>query len=156
MTRRSLIPRYVSVLCWDRKKKILFSVWIPGQRARFFCRLPSPVSGQNMDRQRHYNEDILNYTVRDDTVYLMLFNIYKGTLWNKNEFVFPASPEFLEEFLLQYYSENPVPRELINRRRSLLHSPHFSQSVAAPKSSSPSHDAAQNASCSPLCQKTSS
>jgi len=68
---------------------------------------------QNMVRQRHYNEDILDYVVRDDTVYLMLFNIYKGTLWNKNEFVFPVSPEFLEEFLVQYYSENPVPRELI-------------------------------------------
>ncbi len=68
---------------------------------------------QNMVRQRRFKEDILHHTVRDGTVYLMLFNIYKGTLWNKNEFVFPASPEFLEEFLLQYYSENPVPRELI-------------------------------------------
>lgn len=68
---------------------------------------------QNMVRQRHYNEDILNYVVRDDTVYLMLFNIYKGTLWNKNEFVFPVTPDFLDEFLVQYYSDNPIPRELI-------------------------------------------
>jgi excinuclease ABC subunit C len=68
---------------------------------------------QNMVRQRHYNEDILNYIIHDDTIYLMLFNIYKGTLWNKNEYIFPTSPEFLEEFLLQYYSENPIPRELI-------------------------------------------
>jgi excinuclease ABC subunit C len=68
---------------------------------------------QNMVRHRQYNEDILNYVIRDETVYLMLFNIYKGTLWNKNEFVFPVSPEFLDEFLLQYYSENQIPRELI-------------------------------------------
>lgn len=68
---------------------------------------------QNMVRQRQYNEDILNYIIRDDTVYLMLFNIYKGTLWNKNEFVFPVVPDFLDEFLVQYYSDNQVPRELI-------------------------------------------
>ena len=68
---------------------------------------------QNMVRTRHYNEDILNYIIRDETVYLMLFNIYKGTLWNKNEFIFPASPDYLEEFLIQYYSENLIPRELI-------------------------------------------
>jgi excinuclease ABC subunit C len=72
---------------------------------------------QNMVRHRQYNEDILDYIIRDETVYLMLFNIYKGTLWNKNEFVFPASPEFLDEFLVQYYSENPVPRELIMREK---------------------------------------
>jgi excinuclease ABC subunit C len=72
---------------------------------------------QNMVRQRQFNEDILDYVIRDETVYLMLFNIYKGTLSNKNEFVFPVTPEFLDEFLVQYYSENPVPRELIMREK---------------------------------------
>ena len=43
----------------------------------------------------------------------MLFNIYKGTLSNKNEFVFEYNPDFLEEFIVQYYSENPVPSEVI-------------------------------------------
>jgi excinuclease ABC subunit C len=43
----------------------------------------------------------------------MVFNIYKGTLSNKNEFVFGVHDDFFEEFLVQYYSENPVPREII-------------------------------------------
>jgi excinuclease ABC subunit C len=43
----------------------------------------------------------------------MLFNIYKGTLSTKNEFVFGFTPDFFEEFIVQYYSENPIPSEVI-------------------------------------------
>ena len=68
---------------------------------------------QNMQRQISYDEDVVHYLVRNSTVYLMLFNVYKGILSQKNEFVFEANPEFLEEFLVQYYSENPVPSEVI-------------------------------------------
>ena len=42
-----------------------------------------------------------------------LFNIYKGTLHNKNEFVFDFNDDFFEEFIIQYYSENPVPKEIV-------------------------------------------
>ena len=68
---------------------------------------------QNMLRQKKYNEDIINYEIKDEKVYLMLFNIYKGTLHNKEEFVFDFNWDFLEEFIIQYYSERPVPKELI-------------------------------------------
>lgn len=68
---------------------------------------------QNMQRQISYDEDVLNILIRNNTVYLMLFNVYKGTLSQKNEFVFDYSPDFLEEFIVQYYSENPVPSEVI-------------------------------------------
>ncbi len=68
---------------------------------------------QNIDRQRKYDEDIINYQVKDEKVYLLLFNIYKGTLSNKNEFVFDFNEDFLEEFLIQYYSEYRVPKEII-------------------------------------------
>jgi len=68
---------------------------------------------QNMQRQISYDEDVLNYLIRNNTVYLMLFNVYKGTLSQKNEFVFDANPDFLEEFLVQYYSDNTVPSEII-------------------------------------------
>jgi excinuclease ABC subunit C len=66
-----------------------------------------------MQRQHTFNEDIIHYLVRDRTVYLMLFNIYKGTLSTKNEFVFDLTPDFFEEFIVQYYSENPIPSEMI-------------------------------------------
>ncbi len=68
---------------------------------------------QKMQREKKYNEDIINYQIKDDNVYLMLFNIYKGTLSNKNDFVFEYNDDFLEEFIVQYYSENPIPKELI-------------------------------------------
>ncbi len=68
---------------------------------------------QKMQREKKYNEDIINYQIKDDKVYLMLFNIYKGTLSNKNEFVFDYNPDFFEEFIVQYYSDNPIPKELI-------------------------------------------
>lgn len=68
---------------------------------------------QNMQRTKKYDEDILNYRIKDDKVYLMLFNIHKGTLVNKNEFVFDFHDEFLEEFIVRYYSESPIPKEVI-------------------------------------------
>lgn len=68
---------------------------------------------QNVERQKKHDEDILNYLVKDDTVYLMLFKVYKGTLEDKQDYVFAYGEDFLEEFLVQYYSENEPPGELI-------------------------------------------
>ncbi len=68
---------------------------------------------QKMDRQKLFNEDVVNYVVRDGTVYLVLFNIHRGVLENKQEFQFEETENFFEEFLVQYYSEHPVPKEVI-------------------------------------------
>jgi excinuclease ABC subunit C len=68
---------------------------------------------QMMERQKKYNEDIINFVVRDNKVYLMLFNVYKGILENKQEFVFDYHIGFFEDFLSQYYFSNPVPKEII-------------------------------------------
>lgn len=46
---------------------------------------------QKMSREKKYNEDILNYVVDKDRVYLMLFNVYRGLLENKQEFTFDRS-----------------------------------------------------------------
>jgi excinuclease ABC subunit C len=68
---------------------------------------------QNMERSRRFDQDILNYIVEGDNVYLMLFKVYKGTLEGKEDFVFANNENFLEEFLVQYYSENDPPEEMI-------------------------------------------
>jgi excinuclease ABC subunit C len=68
---------------------------------------------QDVSRRREGDEDVINYALRDSTVYLMLFNIYRGTLGNKSEYQFDFHPDFFEEFLVQYYSDNPVPAEVI-------------------------------------------
>lgn len=72
---------------------------------------------QKMQQQHSFDEDIINFLVRDETVYLMLFNIYQGALSTKNEFVFGVTPDFFEEFIVQYYSENPIPSEVIVPQR---------------------------------------
>jgi excinuclease ABC subunit C len=68
---------------------------------------------QKVERRRDHDEDIINYLETEDKVYLMLFSVERGTLAEKEEFIFDASPEFMEEFLVQYYSDNPPPKELI-------------------------------------------
>lgn len=68
---------------------------------------------QNMDRRITHNEDVINYIVKRNKVYIMVFNVIHGTLFGKEEFSFPYERNFLEEFLVQYYSEHPTPSEII-------------------------------------------
>ncbi|MEN8223411.1 MAG: excinuclease ABC subunit UvrC [Acidobacteriota bacterium] len=68
---------------------------------------------QKMSRKKKFNEDLINYIVKKGKVYLMLFNVYKGLLENKQEFVFDEKDGFFEEFIVQYYSDNEIPGELI-------------------------------------------
>jgi excinuclease ABC subunit C len=68
---------------------------------------------QNMERQRRYDQDVISYLVEEGNVYLMIFKVYKGTLTGKEDFVFAQNDDFLEEFLVQYYSENEPPEEII-------------------------------------------
>src|SRR3989339_420776 len=67
---------------------------------------------QNVERQKNYDEDIINYLIRKDKVYLMLFNINKGVLENKQEFIFDYRKYFFEEFLSRYYFENKIPKAI--------------------------------------------
>jgi len=68
---------------------------------------------QKMERQKVYDEDIINYKVWKDSVYLTLFNSRRGILENKQDFEFRYNDNFLEEFLVQFYSEDEIPREII-------------------------------------------
>ncbi len=68
---------------------------------------------QNVDRQKTYNEDIINYIAREGRVYLMLFNVDRGTLSGKRDYTFDETEGFLEEFLARYYAENEPPEEVI-------------------------------------------
>ncbi|MBU1975492.1 MAG: excinuclease ABC subunit UvrC [Nanoarchaeota archaeon] len=66
-----------------------------------------------MERQKKYDEDVINYLIKDDKVYLIVFNVHNGTLYNKQEFIFDFSDDFFEEFLSRFYSDNPIPKEII-------------------------------------------
>lgn len=68
---------------------------------------------QNIQRKKEYDEDIINYVKDKETIYLMLFNVHNGLLENKKEFLFEYSKDFFEEFIVQYYSENSIPKNII-------------------------------------------
>jgi len=70
---------------------------------------------QNVERSKNYDEDILNYIIKDEKVYLLIFNVHKGILENKSsfEFEFSQKENFLESFLIQYYDENKIPKRII-------------------------------------------
>ncbi|MFP4401459.1 MAG: excinuclease ABC subunit UvrC [Candidatus Woesearchaeota archaeon] len=68
---------------------------------------------QNMERRKVFDEDVINYHIEKDKVYLMVFNVYKGTLANKEEFIFNHIDGFFEDFIKQYYSSNNIPKEII-------------------------------------------
>jgi excinuclease ABC subunit C len=68
---------------------------------------------QNMERNKSHDEDILGFIVRNESVYALVFNVSRGILDNKQEFEFPLVQGYLDSFIAQYYSENPVPKEII-------------------------------------------
>ena len=68
---------------------------------------------QYVARKSEHNEDVVACRVVENTVYLMVFHVYKGTLSGRDEFIFEYSEGFLEEFLPRYYAENSVPNEII-------------------------------------------
>ncbi len=68
---------------------------------------------QTVERMKSYDEDILNFILTNGKVYLILFNVKKGILENKRSYEFDFKRDFLEEFLIQYYDENKIPKKII-------------------------------------------
>ena len=68
---------------------------------------------QKMERDKKYDEDFINWIISGDKVYLILFNARRGILENKQFFEFDWSPNFLEEFLVQFYSDYDCPKEVV-------------------------------------------
>lgn len=71
---------------------------------------------QTMERQVKFDQDIINYIAKDNKIYLLLFNIDKGILVNKKEFIIDNSLvdiSVLDDFLIKYYSSNFIPKEII-------------------------------------------
>lgn len=57
--------------------------------------------------------DIIHGLTRDGNTFIMRFSVRRGTLEDKENFVFEAGNNTLEEFLSRYYASQPVPREII-------------------------------------------
>jgi len=70
-------------------------------------------SRQYVTRKTDHDEDVVAYRVSDTVVYLIVFHVYKGTLGGRDEFIFDYTDGCIEEFVLRYYSENTIPKEII-------------------------------------------
>lgn len=68
---------------------------------------------QKMERDKKYDEDFVNWIVHEGEVYLILFNAKRGILESKQVFEFDFNDNFLEEFLVQYYSDYDCPKEVV-------------------------------------------
>ncbi len=75
--------------------------------------IESLLEKQRMESNRGYDYDVVNFILFDETVYLAVFHAKSGVLLGKDEYAFPEKEDFFEEFLLQYYSETDVPKEVI-------------------------------------------
>lgn len=68
---------------------------------------------QNMEMSSDIDSNIINYKVVNGEVYLIVFNIRKGVLEEKQSHNFKLVPDFLYGFLSQYYSQNQIPKTII-------------------------------------------
>jgi len=69
---------------------------------------------QAIEREKKYNEDVICSIERAGKSYILVFNVYHGTLINKKDFVFDIQEDYFNEFLLRYYTENDIPAEIIS------------------------------------------
>ncbi|MDD1677992.1 MAG: excinuclease ABC subunit UvrC [Methanomicrobiales archaeon] len=68
---------------------------------------------QHVECPHSLDQDVVAFLVHGDLVNLLVFSVVRGKLADKEEFSFPRQDLFLEEFLVQYYSEREPPKELI-------------------------------------------
>jgi excinuclease ABC subunit C len=68
---------------------------------------------QHVERPKTTDQDVIAYTLADDTVYLMVFSVEKGLLLSKQEYSFDNREDFFEEFLVQFYADRVPPAEVI-------------------------------------------
>ena len=70
---------------------------------------------QNVEKQKSFDQDIINYTIVNNKAYFILFNISKGLLINKQEFIQDIFEEdILDEFIIEHYTkQKELPKEVI-------------------------------------------
>ncbi|MBT4870192.1 MAG: excinuclease ABC subunit UvrC [Candidatus Diapherotrites archaeon] len=68
---------------------------------------------QVMELSRSIDANIINYGIYGGEVYLLLFNVRKGVVEDKQEFIFDYYEDFLEDFLSQVYVGVVPPKEIL-------------------------------------------
>lgn len=68
---------------------------------------------QLIEINRAVDANIINYSIINNKVYLLIFTIRKGVLEEKQAYSFDYYENFIEDFLVQYYDYAPIPKEVI-------------------------------------------
>jgi excinuclease ABC subunit C len=68
---------------------------------------------QIMEMKHSQDTNIINYKIVADEVYLLVFNIRKGVLEEKQSFNFSFYEDFFNDFMIQYYDSAVLPQEII-------------------------------------------
>lgn len=79
--------------------------------------------------RKTYDQDVINYIIDKDSIFIQLFNIHKGVISNRKDYEFSnpsfakasegrqesviGNQGFLEKFIQQYYFANDIPQEII-------------------------------------------
>jgi excinuclease ABC subunit C len=71
---------------------------------------------QLIQRNKKNNEDFIDYVINNDSVYIIVLKVSNGIVNQTDEFEFDYSPNFFNQFLIQYYSINPVSNEIVLRK----------------------------------------
>jgi excinuclease ABC subunit C len=68
---------------------------------------------QRVEFTKTIDAHVINYEISGGEVHLLLFNVRKGVVEDKQEFIFPEIEDFFEEFLVQFYGSTDIPDEII-------------------------------------------
>jgi excinuclease ABC subunit C len=71
---------------------------------------------QNVETKKTYDQDVVDFIIKENIAYVLLFNIDKGTLVNKIDKKIDINLidiSIMDDFLINYYSNNVIPKEII-------------------------------------------
>jgi len=68
---------------------------------------------QVMEFSRTIDSHVINYSIVGIEVYLLVFNVRRGVVEEKQEFVFDLYEDFLSDFLISFYDLEKIPSEIL-------------------------------------------
>jgi len=68
---------------------------------------------QYVEFTKSIDANVINYQIVGEEAYLLVFNIRKGVVEDKQEFVLPNYEGFFEEFLMRFFDTEKIPDEII-------------------------------------------
>jgi len=72
---------------------------------------------QVAEKSRKYDQDVIAFSRSEKKAVFFVFNVYKGILLNRQEYEFDDAPDVWEQFISRFYEKNPVPAEIIAKRK---------------------------------------